>query len=167
MDRPKPRFGSQKAPAATFHKWVMLRPVSPMDRPEPTENKQTPRVGVALRRARRVQTPPPGDLEQPERAHPTATRPDGGVMCLGEKHMKHFCVDTKIKPICLDRKIRPICLELKVCEGCGALWIRARNHGAYCRQCAVTLSDFPPPRGRSRAGRKPKLRLAVCEGVQK
>lgn len=71
--------------------------------------------------------------------------------------MKHFCVE---------RKIKHLCLELKVCEGCGALWLRAQNQGAYCRSCALRLSEFPAPRGRSRAGRKRKLRLAVCEGGQ-
>jgi hypothetical protein len=84
-------------------------------------------------------------------------RLDGGVVCLGEKEMKHFCV------------------ELKVCEGCGGLWLRARNaaqlagknHGVYCRNCALRLSDFPAPRERSRAGRPRKLRLAVCEGGNK
>lgn len=67
--------------------------------------------------------------------------------------MKHFCVD------------------LKVCEGCGGLWLRAQeriqNHGVYCRSCALLLSEFPAPRQRSRAGRKRKLRLAVCEGGSK
>lgn len=55
-------------------------------------------------------------------------------------------------------------VELKVCEGCGALWLRSQNHGVYCRICALRLSEFPAPRGRSRAGRKRKLRLALCEG---
>ena len=76
--------------------------------------------------------------------------------------MKHFRVDTKIKHVCM---------ELKVCEGCGALWLRAQNgnqhHGAYCRTCASRLSEFPPPRERSRAGRKPKVRLLACEGSMK
>lgn len=63
--------------------------------------------------------------------------------------MKHFCVD------------------LKVCEGCGGLWLRAHNHGVYCRRCALLLSEFPAPRGRSRAGRKRKVRLVVCEGGTK
>lgn len=85
--------------------------------------------------------------------------------------MKHFCVDRKIKHFCVDRKIKQFCVELKVCEGCGGLWLRAQNgnqnHGVYCRNCALRLSEFPAPRGRSRAGRKPKLRLAVCEGGTK
>ena len=65
--------------------------------------------------------------------------------------MKHFCVD------------------LKVCEGWGGLWLRAQdriqNHGVYAGSCALLLvSEFPAPRGRSRAGRKRKLRLAVVQG---
>jgi len=76
--------------------------------------------------------------------------------------MKHFCVD---------KKIQHFCVELKVCEGCGGLWLRAQSgnhhHRVYCRQCALLLSEFPAPRGRSRAGRKRKLRLAVCEGGTK
>ena len=72
-----------------------------------------------------------------------------GELCALERRMKHFCV------------------ELKVCEGCGGLWLRARNHGVYCRKCALLLSEFPAPRQRSRAGRKRKLQLAVCEGGTK
>ena len=79
-----------------------------------------------------------------------------------EKRMKHFCVDTKVKHFCV---------ELKVCEGCGGLWLRGperkQAHGVYCRSCALRLSDFPAPRGRSQAGRKRKLRLMVCDGVAK
>lgn len=75
-----------------------------------------------------------------------------------EKNMKHFCVEKKAKHLCV---------ELKVCEGCGALWLRAQNHGTYCRKCALRLSEFPAPRERSRAGRKPKLRMLVCEGGAK
>lgn len=65
-------------------------------------------------------------------------------------------------------KMKHLCVELKICEGCGGLWLRAQNgvrpHGVYCRNCALRLSDFPAPRGRSRAGRKPKVRMTVCEG---
>jgi hypothetical protein len=68
---------------------------------------------------------------------------------LEKEQMKHFCVD------------------LKVCEGCGGLWLRADNHGVYCRRCSLMLSEFPAPRGRSRAGRKRKVRLVVCEGGTK
>lgn len=72
-----------------------------------------------------------------------------------ERKMKHFCVEKRLKQFCV---------ELKVCEGCGGLWLRAQNHGVYCRKCALLLSEFPAPRGRSRAGRKPKVRLVVCQG---
>jgi len=42
------------------------------------------------------------------------------------------------------------CVEVKVCEGCGALFLRARGLGAvgrgtYCRGCSVWLSEFPAP----------------------
>jgi hypothetical protein len=40
-------------------------------------------------------------------------------------------------------------VELKVCEGCGALWLRAKvANGVYCRRCTATLAEFPAPRGR-------------------
>jgi len=85
--------------------------------------------------------------------------------------MKHFCVDRTIEHIRVDQKMKHVCVELKVCEGCGGLWLRAQNtakpHGVYCRSCALRLSDFPAPRGRSRAGRKRKVRLVVCEGGTK
>ena len=38
-------------------------------------------------------------------------------------------------------------IDLKVCEGCGALWVRAQAGstpaGVYCRRCAGRLSSFP------------------------
>jgi hypothetical protein len=71
----------------------------------------------------------------------------------------------------LERKMKHFCVDLKVCEGCGGLWLRAQygnqHHGVYCRRCALLLSEFPAPRQRSRAGRKRKLQLAVCEGGTK
>ena len=48
-------------------------------------------------------------------------------------------------------------VDLKVCEGCGALWLRAMGHGVYCKRCAELLADFPAPRGRSRRGRRPRI----------
>ncbi len=45
-----------------------------------------------------------------------------------------------------------ITVALKVCEACGALWLRARSHGAYCFACAHWLAEFPLPRGPRRAG---------------
>jgi len=45
-------------------------------------------------------------------------------------------------------------VELKVCEGCGGLWLRVREHqgwGAYCTSCTKWLAEFPAPkRGKSR-----------------
>ena len=52
--------------------------------------------------------------------------------------------------------MKAICMQLKVCEGCGALWVRALNHGVYCRRCEVLLAEFPTPRGRARRGRRPR-----------
>jgi len=39
--------------------------------------------------------------------------------------------------------MKDFCVELKVCEACGALWLRAVDHGVYCRGCALWLSEFP------------------------
>ena len=47
-------------------------------------------------------------------------------------------------------------VELKVCEGCGALWVRPTGSGVYCRGCTKYLAEFPAPRGKRRAGRKPR-----------
>lgn len=146
----------------------IVGPVSPMDRPDPNETNR-PQAGVALRQ-RRVQTPEPeglNNLTEPIRPR-IQTRLDGGSVFFGEKKMKHFCVDTKLKHFCVDTKIKHFRVDLKVCEGCGGLWLRAhkqiQNHGVYCRSCASWLSEFPAPRGRSRAGRKPRLQLVPCTG---
>ena len=58
-------------------------------------------------------------------------------------------------------------LDLKVCEGCGTLWLRSvTSNGVYCRSCATRLSEFPAPRGKSRAGRKPRLaRITRCNAT--
>jgi hypothetical protein len=42
-------------------------------------------------------------------------------------------------------------VELKVCEGCGGLWLRARDleaqrRGAYCSSCVQWLAEFPAPK---------------------
>lgn len=68
--------------------------------------------------------------------------------------------------------MKGVAVELKVCEGCGGLWIRASGSGVYCRGCALWLSEFPAPKGRSRCGRKPKVerqavrKLACAGGAQ-
>jgi hypothetical protein len=55
-------------------------------------------------------------------------------------------------------------VELKVCEACGALWLRAIDHGVYCRGCALRLSDFPETVAESlRIGRN---KLAGCAQPQ-
>jgi len=44
-------------------------------------------------------------------------------------------------------------VELKVCEGCGALWLRAGAiAGVYCKRCVKVLAEFPAAKGR-RSGR--------------
>jgi len=55
-------------------------------------------------------------------------------------------------------------VELKVCEGCGALWLRAMNRGVYCLGCAVRLSEFPAPRMSRRGKRRAATRTVVCAG---
>lgn len=58
-------------------------------------------------------------------------------------------------------------VDLKVCEGCGALWLRAANQGSYCGGCAVWLSEFPAPRavGRRRRRRSAsRTRVAIGNG---
>jgi hypothetical protein len=76
------------------------------------------------------------------------------------------------------------CVELKVCEGCGALFLRAAVQGqgtaqmglrttvrtttgrnATCQGCAFRLSEFPAPRQRRRRGFECRsTRTAVCAG---
>ena len=34
-------------------------------------------------------------------------------------------------------------VELKTCEGCGALWLRAKNAGVYCMGCRCKLEELP------------------------
>jgi len=66
--------------------------------------------------------------------------------------------------------MKDYCVELKVCEGCGALFLRAADQGQIatrhrvqagsltkaaattCRGCAQRLSEFPAPRERRRRG---------------
>jgi hypothetical protein len=61
-------------------------------------------------------------------------------------------------------------VELKVCEGCGGLWLRARElkaerQGAYCFSCVQWLAEFPAPkrgqaRGESHRKRRQRNRAA-------
>ena len=65
----------------------MLGPVSPMDRPDPTETNR-PLAGVALRRAKECKRLSAGGLSslcEPIRPR-YETRLDGGVVRLGEKN---------------------------------------------------------------------------------
>ncbi len=70
-------------------------------------------------------------------------------------------------------------LELKVCEGCGALWLRAgcpgaasaqqapRANNVYCKSCVRMLAAFPAARGPKKVSRvrirtrKPLVALSV------
>ena len=56
-------------------------------------------------------------------------------------------------------------VDLKVCEGCGGLWLRAREVGrqcgAYCNSCVRWLAEFPAPKrpqSRSELQRKRRQR---------
>ena len=45
-------------------------------------------------------------------------------------------------------------MDLKVCEGCGALWLRAGVlKTVYCLACTRKLAEFPAPKSRRQAGR--------------
>jgi len=62
--------------------------------------------------------------------------------------------------------MKDVRVELKVCEGCGGLWLRAREgeaekHGAYCSSCVRWLAEFPAPKcwqARGEAHRKRRRR---------
>jgi hypothetical protein len=54
-------------------------------------------------------------------------------------------------------------MDLKVCEGCGALWLRATVvNGVYCRGCAGRLAEYPAPRKIHAGGRKRLARVKGC-----
>ena len=38
--------------------------------------------------------------------------------------------------------MRYLRIDLKICEGCGALWLRA-TESAYCRGCVARLQEYP------------------------
>jgi hypothetical protein len=78
--------------------------------------------------------------------------------------------------------MKDYCVELKVCEGCGALFLRAANDGfgaagrtprgrnprvgrtTTCHGCAQRLSEFPAQRERRRRGFElPRVRR--CSGA--
>ena len=58
-------------------------------------------------------------------------------------------------------KMKGVCMNLKVCEGCGALWLRAPGAGVYCMRCAAIFAEFPNPRGQSRRGRRPRVAVVL------
>ena len=52
-------------------------------------------------------------------------------------------------------------MNVKVCEGCGALWVRAAlSTVVYCRGCMERLSDFPRALGVRSPQRKTRVRCA-------
>jgi len=66
-------------------------------------------------------------------------------------------------------------VELKVCEGCGGLWLRAREagheRGAYCSSCVRWLAEFPAPkrgqvRGEAQRKRRQRNRAARAAVAQ-
>lgn len=56
---------------------------------------------------------------------------------------------------------------LKVCEGCGALWLRAEDSShVYCPACAPRLAAIPPSlRSRKTVRRGLRRRCTVRRGV--
>ena len=63
--------------------------------------------------------------------------------------------------------MKDICMSLKICEGCGALWLRAPGAGVYCMRCVAIFEEFPNPRGRSRRGRRPRVATRVLPAAVK
>jgi len=58
-------------------------------------------------------------------------------------------------------------MELKVCEGCGALWLRAGiESGVYCKTCARKLAEFPPAKGRRHARTTSVKRMSRMNVIQ-
>jgi hypothetical protein len=66
-------------------------------------------------------------------------------------------------------------VELKVCEGCGGLWLRAREvdagrQGVYCNSCVQWLAEFPAPKrgqARNEAQRRRRQRNRAARAVAK
>ena len=49
----------------------------------------------------------------------------------------------------LENTMNDLRMDLKVCEGCGALWLRAGvDAGVYCRGCRGRLAEFAAAKGR-------------------
>jgi len=65
-------------------------------------------------------------------------------------------------------------MELKICEGCGALWLRAGlgqgcSAGVYCKGCARTFAEFPKVKGPKRPSRtrvRQRMGLAIVGGAR-
>jgi hypothetical protein len=60
-------------------------------------------------------------------------------------------------------------MDIKVCEGCGALWLRAQTaDGIYCKTCRARLSALPAAKGRRRplGPRKPRLAALANGGAR-
>lgn len=69
-------------------------------------------------------------------------------------------MDFRVTAVVTKRPAQGTCvaLQLKVCEGCGALWLRAAEQGVYCRKCADWLVEMPVLRPEGRRGRRRKRR---------
>jgi hypothetical protein len=68
-----------------------------------------------------------------------------------------------------ERKMKYLHVSLKICEGCGALWLRATTlESVYCRGCATRLADFPAPNPRKfwNKRRRNCTRERTCGGDQ-
>lgn len=68
--------------------------------------------------------------------------------------------------MCLERQMKDLRIELKICEGCGALWLRAVSGGVYCHVCARWMSQCPLSRVATpkRRRRAKTLRMLACAG---
>ena len=57
-------------------------------------------------------------------------------------------------------------LCLKICEGCGALWLRAESlTGVYCRRCVQVLAEMPE--ARERRGRQSGRMRRPCRTIER
>ena len=44
----------------------------------------------------------------------------------------------------MENQMKHLRVDLKICEGCGALWLRAlRLESVYCRACSCRFADYP------------------------
>jgi hypothetical protein len=65
--------------------------------------------------------------------------------------------------------MKDVRVEVKVCEGCGALYLRAagplmERRGVYCRGCEQRLAEFPAARRRGLRAPRRMVRSMACVG---